>query len=74
MFVVLPSLAAENQVSTPSPAASRFTPLDPFEQVKQMGRGVNILGYDPICATSPMPASRNGIFRKSMMVVFRQSG
>ena len=48
MFVVLPSLAAENQVSTPSPSASRFTPLDPFEQVKQMGRGVNILGYDPI--------------------------
>jgi endoglucanase len=25
-----------------------FTPLDPFEQVKTMGRGVNILGYDPI--------------------------
>src|ERR1700683_3310530 len=25
-----------------------FTPLDPFAQVKQMGRGVNILGYDPI--------------------------
>ena len=39
MFVVLPSLAAENQVSTPSPSASRFTPLDPFEQVKQMGGG-----------------------------------
>jgi endoglucanase len=25
-----------------------FTPLDPFEQVKIMGRGVNILGYDPL--------------------------
>jgi endoglucanase len=25
-----------------------FTPLDPFEQVKIMGRGVNVLGYDPI--------------------------
>jgi endoglucanase len=25
-----------------------FTPLDPFEQVKTMGRGVNILGYDPL--------------------------
>jgi endoglucanase len=25
-----------------------FQPLDPFEQVKIMGRGVNVLGYDPI--------------------------
>lgn len=25
-----------------------FKPLDPFEQVKLMGRGVNVLGYDPI--------------------------
>ncbi len=25
-----------------------FMPLDPFEQVKEMGRGVNILGYDPL--------------------------
>jgi endoglucanase len=25
-----------------------FTPVDPFEQVKTMGRGVNIIGYDPI--------------------------
>ena len=25
-----------------------FTPLDPFDQIKKMGRGVNILGYDPI--------------------------
>ena len=32
MFVVLPSLAAENQVSTPSPSASRFTPLDPLSR------------------------------------------
>lgn len=25
-----------------------FTPLDPFDQIAKMGRGVNILGYDPI--------------------------
>jgi len=25
-----------------------FTPLDPFDQITKMGRGVNILGYDPI--------------------------
>jgi endoglucanase len=25
-----------------------FTPVDPFDQIAKMGRGVNILGYDPI--------------------------
>jgi endoglucanase len=25
-----------------------FSPLDPFDQVARMGRGVNILGYDPL--------------------------
>jgi endoglucanase len=30
------------------PASAGFTPVDPFEQVKQMGRGVNIIGYDPL--------------------------
>jgi len=28
--------------------AEPFTPLDPFDQIAKMGRGVNILGYDPI--------------------------
>jgi endoglucanase len=28
--------------------AKPFTPIDPFVQVKQMQRGVNIIGYDPI--------------------------
>jgi len=28
--------------------AQAFQALDPFEQVKLMGRGVNVLGYDPI--------------------------
>jgi endoglucanase len=28
--------------------ATAIEPVDPYEQVKQMGRGVNILGYDPI--------------------------
>src|SRR5690348_8625084 len=27
---------------------SAFTPLDPFEQVQSMRRGVNIIGYDPL--------------------------
>jgi endoglucanase len=46
-LVLLPVLAAES----PAPAANApagFTPLDPFAQVKKMGRGVNIIGYDPI--------------------------
>lgn len=25
-----------------------FTPLDPFDQITKLGRGVNILGYDPV--------------------------
>jgi endoglucanase len=28
-------------------AAPRFTPLDPFQQVREMRRGINVLGYDP---------------------------
>jgi len=28
--------------------APGFTPVDPFEQIKRMGRGVNIIGYDPL--------------------------
>jgi endoglucanase len=34
--------------SSALPAEGGFTPLDPFEQVKQMGRGVNILSGDPM--------------------------
>lgn len=29
-------------------AAPSFTPVEAFEQVKRMGRGVNIIGYDPL--------------------------
>ncbi len=29
-------------------AAQPFAPVDAFEQVKRMGRGVNIIGYDPL--------------------------
>ena len=32
----------------PYPAGRPFTPVDPFDQVKQMGSGVNIIGYDPL--------------------------
>ena len=30
------------------PAAEGFTAVDPFDQVKDMRRGVNIIGYDPL--------------------------
>jgi endoglucanase len=43
--LVTGGLSAQPQAS---PAVSGFTPVDPFEQVKKMGRGVNIIGYDPI--------------------------
>ena len=29
-------------------AAPGFTPVDAYDQVKRMGRGVNIIGYDPL--------------------------
>jgi len=35
-----------NQVAYPSETS--FVAVDPFAQVKQMGRGVNIIGYDPL--------------------------
>jgi endoglucanase len=32
----------------PYPTGRPFAPIDPFDQVKKMGRGVNIIGYDPL--------------------------
>jgi endoglucanase len=43
--LVAGGLGAQPQAS---PAAAGFTPVDPFEQVERMGRGVNIIGYDPL--------------------------
>ncbi len=52
---ILPALAADNptkSAGTPAqgalPSAHAAAGLDPFAQVKSMGRGVNILGYDPL--------------------------
>jgi endoglucanase len=49
-LLLVNSIFAANSASPTTLKAPQtaFTPLDPFEQVKQMGRGVNILGYDPI--------------------------
>jgi endoglucanase len=46
----LAALAAGGVGAQPqaSPSAAGFTPVDPFEQIKIMGRGVNVLGYDPL--------------------------
>lgn len=41
-------LAALPAQASALPFQGGFTPIDPFDQVKQMGRGINILGYDPI--------------------------
>jgi endoglucanase len=46
-------LAGQAQAPPPAPSqaappAAGFTPLDPFDQIKALGRGVNIIGYDPI--------------------------
>lgn len=42
------SLDYLNFVPVVEVAAKPFEPIDPFVQVKQMQRGVNIIGYDPI--------------------------
>lgn len=40
--------AAASHDTLSAAAGSQFVPVDPFVQVKQMQRGVNIVGYDPI--------------------------
>jgi endoglucanase len=43
--VALPALA-DDPAPSPPPAA-RFVELSAHDQVRQMGRGVNVIGYDP---------------------------
>lgn len=40
-----------------------FTPLDSFEQVKLMSRGVNVLGYDPLWQDSAKARFRDSHFQ-----------
>ena len=44
-------------------AAERFTPIDPFTQVRQMGRGVNVLGYDPFWKAGGTPRFQPRLFQ-----------
>jgi endoglucanase len=46
LFTAIPLFAADAPVPTTMNAPE--TPFDPFDQIKSMGRGVNILGYDPL--------------------------
>jgi endoglucanase len=52
LLAALPAQGAARQAtskdSTASLSESGFTAIDPFDQVKQMARGVNIIGYDPM--------------------------
>jgi len=51
LLATLPAQGAAYPISITRNTSSRegsFVAVDPFDQVKQMGRGVNILGYDPI--------------------------
>jgi len=38
---------ADNPPPNPPPSTSQFTEISAHDQVRQMGRGVNIIGYDP---------------------------
>ena len=44
-------------------AADGPAPLDPFDQVRDMGRGVNVLGYDPIWTDPASARFRPAHFR-----------
>ena len=47
-FFRLFSVAALLSTFALGQASKLFAPIDPFDQVRQMQRGVNVLGYDPI--------------------------
>ena len=47
-FFRLFSVAALLSTFVLGQASKLFAPIDPFDQVRQMQRGVNVLGYDPI--------------------------
>lgn len=52
MIAISPAMllaqAVPTSLATSASAANQFVPIDPFIQVKEMQRGVNIVGYDPI--------------------------
>jgi len=55
LAAILPAVAADTPLALwgarehqSPPAVRTSTGMDPFAQIKLMGRGVNILGYDPI--------------------------
>jgi endoglucanase len=52
LLTMLPAMGTAHSATSTNEEASAgqagFTAMDPFDQVKQMGRGVNIIGYDPL--------------------------
>jgi endoglucanase len=47
LTLAVPLALADNPPPNPPPAKSQFVELSAHDQVRQMGRGVNIIGYDP---------------------------
>jgi endoglucanase len=45
--IAAPPALADDPAPNPPPSASRFVELSAHDQVRQMGRGVNVIGYDP---------------------------
>ena len=41
------SVHADNPSPNPPPTTSQFSAISAHDQVRQMGRGVKIIGYDP---------------------------
>ena len=59
LLTLAPSFAAPK--AAPAPA---FTPIDPFVQVAEMKRGVNVLGYDPVWSDPQKGRFTPAMFRK----------
>lgn len=61
---------AVSSAAAPTPAPlPAFTPIDPFAQVAEMGRGVNVLGYDPVWSNP-----KEGRFKPETFKIIRDAG
>jgi endoglucanase len=60
LVAMLPALAAAN----PPASATGSADMDPFAQIKKMGRGVNILGYDPLWRDTARARFKERHFRR----------
>jgi endoglucanase len=57
------ALAAAMLMAAAPVVAAPFQPMDPHEQVRRLGRGVNIIGYDPLWKEGGVPRFQDRHFK-----------